>query len=144
MLTSLTCFFYDCMCSTGIALMGNSGCFPCGNSHTTHPTAHAGCFSVSIIHWTLTWRTSLTSAHILMHAIVHRHIQTDVRESECTESGLWKKNPLPQQGLKPASVVCQSNALPSELHPHPICSDCALFFCFWKPTNCCIQGDWGS
>ena len=40
--------------------------------HTTQPTVHAGCISVSIIHRTLTWTTvSLTCAHMLMHAIVH-------------------------------------------------------------------------
>ena len=34
-------------------------------SHTTQPTVHAGCFSVSIIHWTLTWTTgSLTCAQM--------------------------------------------------------------------------------
>ena len=33
-------------------------------SRATHPTVHAGCFIVSIIHRTLTWTTgSLTSVH---------------------------------------------------------------------------------
>ena len=42
-------------------------------SRSTQPTVHVGCFSVSIIHWTLTWTTgSLTCARMLMHAIAHR------------------------------------------------------------------------
>ena len=37
----------------------------------------------------------------------------------CAESWLWgKKNPLPHQEIKPASVTCQSNDLPTELHLH--------------------------
>ena len=43
---------------------------------------HAGCFSVSMIHQTLTWTTgSLTCAQMLMHAIAHGGVQTHVRES---------------------------------------------------------------
>ena len=45
----------------GISPMRNSGCFPCEklavNSCATQPTVHAGGFSVSIIHRTLTWST---------------------------------------------------------------------------------------
>ena len=37
----------------------------------------------------------------------------------CTKSWLWEKNPLLHQGTEPASVACQSNALPTELYPHP-------------------------
>ena len=32
------------------------------DGHTTQPIVHAGCFSVSIIHQTLTWTTGLQSA----------------------------------------------------------------------------------
>ena len=38
----------------------------------------------------------------------------------CAGSGLWEKNPLPHQGLEPASVLClafQSDALPTEMFP---------------------------
>ena len=31
----------------------------------------------------------------------------------------WQKNPLPHQGTEPASTACRSDALPTELHPHP-------------------------
>ena len=34
------------------------------------------------------------------------------------ESWLWERNPLLHQGIKPASVACQSDALPTEPHPH--------------------------
>ena len=38
-------------------------------SRATQPAVHVGCFSVSIIHRTLTWTTgSLTCAQMLMHA----------------------------------------------------------------------------
>ena len=37
----------------------------------------------------------------------------------CTESWLWEKNPLPHQGIEPASAACRSYAQPPELHPHP-------------------------
>ena len=41
-------------------------------SRATHPTVHAGCFSVSLIHRTLTWTTgSFTCTQMLMHAIAH-------------------------------------------------------------------------
>ena len=51
-------------------------------SRATQPTVHAGCFSVSIIHRTLTWTTgALTYALMLMHAIAHGVVRTHVRES---------------------------------------------------------------
>ena len=65
--------------------MGNSGCFR-GESQlkqgrVTQPTAHAGCFSIYIIHRTLTRTTgSLTCAQMLMHAVAHG-VRTHVRES---------------------------------------------------------------
>ena len=52
------------------------------DSHTTQPTVHAGCFSVSIIHQTLTWTSgSLICAYMLMHAIAHRGIYGHTKES---------------------------------------------------------------
>ena len=46
-------------------------------SRATQPTVHAGCFSVSIIHRTLTWTTgSLTCAQMLMHAIANGVVRT--------------------------------------------------------------------
>ena len=51
-------------------------------SRATQPRVQAGCFSVSIIHRTLTWTTgSLTCAPLLMHAIAHRGVRTRVRAS---------------------------------------------------------------
>ena len=35
----------------------------------------------------------------------------------CMESRLWEKNLLSQWGIESASVTCQSNAIPTELHP---------------------------
>ena len=67
--------------------MGNSGRFflresQLRQSRATKPTVHAGCFSVSIIHRTLTWTTGcLTCAQMLMHAIANGGVRTHVRES---------------------------------------------------------------
>ena len=38
----------------------------------------------------------------------------------CAESWHWEKNSLLQRGIKPASVACRSDTLPTELHPHPL------------------------
>ena len=52
--------------------MKNSGRFLLRQSCATQPTVLAECFSVSIIHRTLTWTTgSLTCSQMLMHAIAH-------------------------------------------------------------------------
>ena len=48
-----------------------------------------------------------------LHTGVYRQ-----RKRVCTESWPWEKNSLPHWGIKPASAVCWSNALPTELHPH--------------------------
>ena len=45
---------------------------------------------------------------------------TDTRKRVCTESGLWEKNPLLHRGFEPASAACQSDALPTELHPYVV------------------------
>ena len=46
-------------------------------SHATQPRVHVWCFSVSIIHQTLTWTTgSLMCAPMLMHAIAHGAVRT--------------------------------------------------------------------
>ena len=83
-------------------------------SRATQPTVHAGCFSVSITHRTLTWTTGyLTCAQMLMRA----RWCTDTRKRVCTESCLWEKNLLPHRGIEPASAACRSDALPTELHP---------------------------
>ena len=52
----------------------------------------------------------------------------------CAESWLWEKNPFPHRGIEPASAACQSDALPTELHPRPgQCQQIALYV--W-PSPC--------
>ena len=103
--------------------MGNSGCLPgesqLRQSRATQTTVHAGCFSVSIIHRTLAWTTGfLTCAQMLMHAIAHGGCTDTVKESALkVDSG--RKNILPHRGIEPASAACRSDALATELHPHP-------------------------
>ena len=51
-------------------------------SHATQPTLPVGCFSVSIVHQTLTWTTgSLTCAQMLMHATAQVGVRIHIRES---------------------------------------------------------------
>ena len=41
------------------------------------------------------------------------------RKRVCTESWLWEKNPLARGGIEPVSAACRSDAVPTELYPHP-------------------------
>ena len=133
-------FFLRLYCPTGIFPMGNSGLFsPLPPPHqkkksqprqsrATHPTVHTGCFSVSIMHRTLTWTTRyLTCTQMLVHAISHGGCTDTVRESALKVDSR-RKNPLPQWKIEPASAACRSDALPTELHPHP-------FRCFVVATD---------
>ena len=44
-----------------------------------------------------------------------------VRESALKLDSRRKiQNPLPHRGIEPAAAACRSDALPAELHPHPI------------------------
>ena len=87
-LTDLSIYFtfYNCIVSVGFLPWEIRLAFP-GESQrrqnrATQPTVHAGRFSVSIIHQTLTWTTrSLTCAQMLKHSITHGGVRTHVRES---------------------------------------------------------------
>ena len=85
----------------------------------TEPTVYAGCFSVSTIHRILTWTTgSLTCTQMLTHATAHGGCTDTVRESTLkVDSG--RKIPCLSGESKPVSAACRSDALPTELHPHP-------------------------
>ena len=78
-------FFYSCIVAMRflpriqVAFPGESWR---RQSRATQPTVHVGCFSVSIIHRTLTCTTgSLTCTHMSMHAIAHGGCTDTVRES---------------------------------------------------------------
>ena len=102
-------------------------------------------FNVSTIRRTLIWtKGSLSCAQILMHVIAHRGVRTHVRESAAkVDSGRKKKNPSPHGGIEPASAACRSDALPTELHPHPTLGKCFgvpasfsyLLRCVGDPVN---------
>ena len=88
-------------------------------SRAIKPNVHAGCFSVSTIHRTLTWTMGyLTCARMEMHVVAPRGVGH--RKRACTESRLREKNPLPHRGIEPASAACWSSAVPTELHPHAL------------------------
>ena len=82
--TIRTTFFVNFLqpfCPKGISPTRNSDCFlgesQLRQSRATKPTVHAGCFSVSIIHRTLTWTTgSLMYTQMLMHVIAHGGVRT--------------------------------------------------------------------
>ena len=98
------CWFFflilQLYCPTGISPMVNSCFFPWGKTAVTvtlpQPTVHAGCFSVSIIHQTLTWTTwSLTCAQMLIHAVAHSlHWKLTWRQFRCctgeTDLAQWR------------------------------------------------------
>ena len=87
------------------------------------PVVHAGCFSVSIVHQTLTWTTgSLTCAQILMHAIAHGGMDTE-RESALTVDS-EKKTPCCIGELNLHQPHDAPMLSPTELHPIP----CRLYY----------------
>ena len=85
---------------------GKLGCFPQGKpavSHTTQPTVHAGCYSVSIIHRTLTWtKGPLMCAQILMNAIAHAGVWTRKMSLH------WKLTPGEKSFATPGNRTCVS------------------------------------
>ena len=69
----------------------------------TQPTVHAGCFSVSIIHRTLTWTTgSVTCAQMLMPVIAHKGVRTPL------ESLHWKLTLGEKALAAPGNRTCLS------------------------------------
>ena len=56
-----------------------------------------------------------------MHATAHRVYGHG--ERVCTQSWLWKENPLPHQGIKPASAVWWSDALTNWATSNPVQMD---------------------
>ena len=78
--------FYNCIVPVGFLLWAIRVAFPGDSqlrqSRATQPSVHAGCFSVSVIHRTLTWTTrSLRCAQTLMHSGAHRTRTGTVRVS---------------------------------------------------------------
>ena len=117
--------FFNCLVPVGFLPWKIRVAFPgesqLRQSRATQPTLHAGCFSVSIIHRTLTWTIgSRTCAQMLMHAIAHGGC-TDAHNRVFTESWLWEKNPLPHRGIEPASAAWRSDALTNWAASPPPC-----------------------
>ena len=123
--------FYNCIVPVGflpweirVASLGQS---QPQQSRATQPTVHAGCFSSSIIHRTLTWTTgSLTCAQTLMHAIAHWGVRTYVRESALkVDSGIkipcrtWESN-LRRRRAGPTLHQLSYNPIPHPLRSHKL------------------------
>ena len=54
---------------------------------------------------------------MLTHVIAHGGC-TDTAREFAPKGDSGEKNPLPHQGIEPASAACRSDTLPTELHPH--------------------------
>ena len=61
------------------------------HSHAAQPMVHAGCFVVSIIHWTLTWTTGSFNMCTDVNAFGCTEGYMDTVRV-CTESWLWEKS----------------------------------------------------
>ena len=116
--------FYNCIVKRGFLPWEIRVAFPgesqLRQSRATQITMHAGCFSVSIIHRTLTWSTGSLTCTQNVNLCDCTRVCTDIRKRVCSESRLWEKNPLPHRGTESALAACRSDALPTELHPHPL------------------------
>ena len=109
---SFTLLFYNCIVPMGFLPRETRAAFPeeseLQQRCATQPMVHAGCFSVSIIHQTLTQTTgSLTCAKMLMHAIAHRGVGTP-----------WESALKADPGRKIPCCTGESN--PCQWHAGPI------------------------
>ena len=59
----------------------------------------------------------------------------DTCKTVCTESCLWEKNPLPHQGLEPASAEWWSHALPNSMSYIPTLSSYNNTYWVWPPPG---------
>ena len=108
--------FLQLYCPNRISPVGNLGCFHLGKPAMTgsrYPTHGAfWCFSVSLIHRTLTWTTgSLTCTQMSMHMIAHRGVWTP-EESQCWKLTLGEKlfaAPGNQTCISGMMVQCGTN-----------------------------------
>ena len=80
------------------------------DSPTTQSSAHTRCFSVSIIHWSLTCTTESLLCNVCTDVIDWDCTPgcTNTHERVCTESWLWEKNPLPHGGNQICGQQCAS------------------------------------
>ena len=97
--------------------LGKASC----DSRTTQPTVHAGCFSVSKIHKTLTLSTgALMRTQMLMHAITHRGVQTNLRESALKVDSGRKTLAAPGNRTYISRVIVRCSNQLSYIHTHHI------------------------
>ena len=100
--------------STSLSLAGNWGCLTwvrhsSSKMSATHSSKCVQYFRVSKQWYGCQCLGLLTWAQMLVHAIAHRGCTDTIRESALKVDG--EKNPLPHQGLEPASVLplaCQT------------------------------------
>ena len=95
-------FLNNCIVQVGFLRWEIRAAFPresqLRQSRATRTTMRAGCFSVDLIHRTLTWPTpSLTCTQMLIHAIAHGGVHTiahRIRESvlkaDCGRKFSWR------------------------------------------------------
>ena len=128
---NLTKTIYNCIAPVGFLPWEIRVAFPgesqLRQSRSTQPTVHAGCFSVSIIHRTLTWTTgSLTCAQVLMHAFAHGAVRTHRKLT------LGEKS-LAAPGIEPPSAASRSDALTNRATSPPTI----------RAAMCYVRATWG-
>ena len=108
-------FFLQLYCPIGISPVGNLSCFPRGKPAATesrYPT-YGLCWVLQCFHNPLKSDKD--------YRIFKEH--TDVNACDCTwgcmdHTGEFALKVDSGKKIKPASVACRSDTLPTELHPH--------------------------
>ena len=90
------------------------------HSRATEPTVCAECFSVSIIHQT-DMDYMVFSVRTDVNACDRTRGCTDTVRESALKVASGRKNHLSHRGIARTSVVCLSDAIPTELHPYPFC-----------------------
>ena len=89
-----------------------------GQSRATQPTVHAGCFIILHNPSDSDMDYGIFNVHTDVNACDCTWDCTDTHKRVCSESCLLEENPFPHWEVEPALAACQSDALPTELHPH--------------------------
>ena len=100
-------------CPSGISPIGNAGCLPreskLQQSCATQSMSYAGCFSIFIVHWTLTWTTGSYNMCTDADARLCTRVCTDTVRESALKVDSWRKIPCRIEELN----RCQRHAGPA-------------------------------
>ena len=133
-------FFFNNCNPNGISAMGNSGCLPRGKASydrdAIQSMVHAVCFSVSIIHWTLTWTTGAHRCKCMrLHTVKYRHgkrVHWNLTPGEKSLAALGNRICI-------GSVLLFSSTNWATTPPLPLCS--SLCISWYNIFGCVQSGD---